>query len=99
LNIEIAVWRDIAVPAAEGLLTHARQGDPTVTVARLGEALPGIIAIGGSHAQRDLFEQIWLDALLRDASWILLLRAPVGRRTRSTEASFHLVNQGNDRLR
>jgi tetratricopeptide (TPR) repeat protein len=64
-----SVWRDITVPAAEGLLAHARRADPKVTITRLGQALPGLIAIGGSHAQRDLFELVWLDALLRDGRW------------------------------
>jgi tetratricopeptide (TPR) repeat protein len=64
-----SIWSEITAPAAEGLLAHARHGDPKITIARLGQALPGIIAIGGSHAQRDLFEQIWLDALLQDRRW------------------------------
>jgi hypothetical protein len=35
----------------------------------LGQALPQLQAIGGSHAQRDLFEQLHLDALLRAGQW------------------------------
>ena len=31
----------------------------------LGHALPRLLEIGGSHAQRDLFAQIHLDALVR----------------------------------
>ncbi|MGZ8370496.1 MAG: tetratricopeptide repeat protein [Caulobacteraceae bacterium] len=58
------VWRDVALPAAEGLLAHAR-GDDETTLRRLGPALPRMIELGGSHAQRDLFEQILLDATLR----------------------------------
>jgi tetratricopeptide (TPR) repeat protein len=59
------VWRDIALPAAEGLLAHARRADPVITAARLGPVLPELLGLGGSHAQRELFEQIWLDALVR----------------------------------
>jgi len=33
---------------------------------RLGAALPRLIEVGGSHAQRDLFEQVYLEAVLRD---------------------------------
>src|SRR5690606_23761832 len=35
----------------------------------LGIALPRLVEIGGSHAQRDLFHQIWLDALQRNGQW------------------------------
>ena len=31
-------------------------------------ALPRLLEIGGSHAQRDLFEQVYLDALVRVGS-------------------------------
>lgn len=59
-----AVWRDVALPAARGLLAHAR-GEHAMAVRELGSALPRMLEVGGSHAQRDLFEQIHLDALLR----------------------------------
>jgi hypothetical protein len=56
-------WRRVAVPACRGLLAHAR-GDAEGALAGLGEALPRMAQIGGSHAQRDLFEQMRIDALL-----------------------------------
>ncbi len=31
----------------------------------LGGALDGLMAIGGSHAQRDLFEQVHIESLVR----------------------------------
>ena len=62
-------WRQVAVPAARGLLTHAR-GNMGTAVQDLGLALPRLAAIGGSHAQRDLFAQIHLDALMRDGHWV-----------------------------
>jgi hypothetical protein len=46
------------------LLAHAR-GDHETAIDQLGTALPRLLEIGGSHAQRDLFEQIYLDALIR----------------------------------
>ena len=58
------VWGEVAVPAADGLLAHAR-GDWADAVRGLGRALPRMTEIGGSHAQRDLFEQVYLDALIR----------------------------------
>lgn len=63
-----AAWRVAALPAMEGLLAHAR-GRYGEAAAKLGAALPRLAEIGGSHAQRDLFEQIWLDALIRDGRY------------------------------
>ncbi|MGE0153437.1 MAG: tetratricopeptide repeat protein [Reyranellaceae bacterium] len=60
-------WRDAAVPAAHGIAAHAA-GDWAEAVNGLAAALPHLQAIGGSHAQRDLFEQLHLDALIR-AGW------------------------------
>lgn len=65
---ERMVWQQVCVPAAHGLLAHA-QGDWATAVEKLGMALPRLVEIGGSHAQRDLFHQIWLDALQRNGQW------------------------------
>ncbi len=59
-----SAWRDAALPAAEGLVAHAR-GDFEAAVQGLRTALPRLIEVGGSHAQRDFFEQIALDATIR----------------------------------
>lgn len=59
-----AAWQRVCVPAAHGLIAHAR-GRHAQAADALGTALPRLIEIGGSHAQRDLFGQIWLDALVR----------------------------------
>jgi len=61
-------WQQVAVPAARGLLAHAN-GDWHGAVEGLGRALPQLQSIGGSHAQRDLFEQLHLDAQLRAGHW------------------------------
>ena len=58
-----AAWREVALPVAEGLLAHAK-GDHAAVAAHLLTALPRLPEIGGSHAQRDLFEQIADDALI-----------------------------------
>lgn len=63
-DADAPVWQGVCVPAARGLLAHAR-GDWTTTVEALGHALPRLLEIGGSHAQRDLFAQIHLDALMK----------------------------------
>ena len=59
-----AAWQRVAVPAAHGLLAHAR-GRWADAADQLALALPGLASIGGSHAQRDLFEQVYIDALQR----------------------------------
>ena len=62
-----AAWERVCVPAARGLLAHAR-GNHAGAIDGLGQALPRLIEIGGSHAQRDLFEQVYLDALIRSGT-------------------------------
>ncbi len=62
-----SAWERVCVPAAHGLLAHAR-GDFAGAIDHLGLALPRLVEIGGSHAQRDLFEQVYLDALVRSGT-------------------------------
>ncbi len=57
-------WQQVALPAATGLLAHAR-GQFKRCADALGAALPQLEAIGGSHAQRDWFVQLQADAVLR----------------------------------
>ena len=59
-----SAWCDVTLPACEGLVAHAR-GDHERVVERLGGVLSRLIEVGGSHAQRDLFEQVMLDSLIR----------------------------------
>jgi tetratricopeptide (TPR) repeat protein len=61
-------WHDIAVPCAHGLLAYAK-GNYTTAAAAFEQALPQLTRIGGSHAQRDLFGQLHLDALMRSGQW------------------------------
>ena len=61
-------WTGVCVPACRGLLAHAR-GDAHGALRGLGEALPRMAEVGGSHAQRDLFEQIRVDALMACGRW------------------------------
>jgi len=58
-----AAWRAVGLPAARGMLAHARRDYETAWT-QLSLALPRLAEIGGSHAQRGLFDQILLDAAL-----------------------------------
>jgi hypothetical protein len=58
------VWREVALPACEGLIAHAR-GDFESACRHLSVAMPRMLEAGGSHAQRDLFDQIELDAIVK----------------------------------
>jgi hypothetical protein len=58
------VWQDVALPGCEGLYAYAR-GEYDLAWQRLSVAVPRLMEVGGSHAQRDLFEQILLDAALK----------------------------------
>jgi tetratricopeptide (TPR) repeat protein len=64
-------WIEVAIPAARGMVAHAK-GDFHTTVAELKFVLPRLHEIGGSHAQRVLFEQIYHDAVLsvQKQSWV-----------------------------
>jgi tetratricopeptide (TPR) repeat protein len=62
------VWLDVALPAARGVRAHARGQFPEA--ARwLALTNPRLTEIGGSHAQRDLFGQLLLDAHLKSGHW------------------------------
>ena len=64
-----AVWAEIALPAAEGIAAFLA-GRPEEAVSNLDRALPRLHRIGGSHAQRDLFDQIRLAALTACGRWV-----------------------------
>jgi hypothetical protein len=74
------VWRDVALPAARGVLSHARRnwGD---AARHLSVANRRLTEIGGSHAQRDLFGQILLDAHLKLGNWAVAEQMLEMRRT------------------
>jgi hypothetical protein len=58
------VWQEVALPACEGLHAYA-SGDFERAYRKLELALPRMLEVGGSHAQRDLFEQLLLNAARR----------------------------------
>jgi hypothetical protein len=87
-----SVWAQVAVPAAQGLLAHA-QGDYVRAATLLAQALPELAAIGGSHAQRDLFDQIYLDSLTRSGQWGAAQQI-VQQRLRGHPESLRMKRQG-----
>ena len=74
------VWHDVALPAARGVYAHARH-DWAGAVRNLSIANPRLSEIGGSHAQRDLFGQILLDAHLKLGNWKIAEQMLEMRRT------------------
>ena len=74
------VWRDVALPAARGVYAHARR-DWATAARNLTIANPRMTEIGGSHAQRDLFGQILLDAHLKLGNWRIAEQMLEMRRT------------------
>ncbi|MBX9699673.1 MAG: tetratricopeptide repeat protein [Acetobacteraceae bacterium] len=53
-----------AIPVSEAVLLHA-QGDHRGAVAAMRPALQGMYALGGSHAQQDVLEQLFLEAAMK----------------------------------
>ena len=86
-----AAWQRVAVPACRGLLAYAR-GEPGRAVDELGIALPRLLEIGGSHAQRDLFEQIYIDALVRSGQ-LIAAQSLLQERARANPESQRLRRQ------
>ena len=74
------VWREVALPAARGVYAHAKR-DWTNAARHLTIANPRMTEIGGSHAQRDLFGQILLDAHLKLGNWGIAAEMLEMRRT------------------
>ncbi len=62
------VWQEVALPACEGLYCYAR-GEYGPAWRQLRAALPRLTEVGGSHAQRDLFEQFLIDAAVKSGRW------------------------------
>lgn len=62
------VWKSVTLPACEGLYAHAH-GRFEDAWRQLGSVLPRLVETGGSHAQRDLFELLRLDAARRCGYW------------------------------
>ena len=90
------VVRRYALPVSEAVLAHA-QGKYVHAVAVMRPALGGMYRLGGSHAQQDVLEQLFLDSAVKadlpDDVRLLLERVagrrpvPPGRRAGYAEAA------------
>lgn len=58
------IWESIAIPVAEGLIAYAERRYASAAD-RIAPVLPRLHLAGGSHAQRDVFVQTWIDASIR----------------------------------
>jgi hypothetical protein len=61
------IVRDYALPIAEAQLAYAA-GCYAEAVALMRPAIGGMYRLGGSHAQQDVLEQLFVDAALRAGS-------------------------------
>jgi hypothetical protein len=77
-------WREVALPACEGVYAYAR-GDCAEAWRQLTLSEPRMAEIGGSHAQRDLFEQILADAAVKGGRWVAAQQKLESRRMTDPE--------------
>ncbi len=65
---DAGLWREVGIPLGKAMMAHAerRYEEAADLIASVRKQ---IWRIGGSHAQRDLFEQLLLDARLRSGQW------------------------------
>jgi tetratricopeptide (TPR) repeat protein len=73
------VWGEAALPLAQGLIAQARRDHPRAA-ALLAEALPRLARLGGSHAQRDLFALVLIDAQINSGAFAAAQQALEVRR-------------------
>ncbi|MBX9592993.1 MAG: hypothetical protein K2X46_01420, partial [Roseomonas sp.] len=62
-----AILRDAALPACRAVSLHGK-GRFAEAVAALRPALGSLHRLGGSHAQQDVLEQLFLDAAMKAGS-------------------------------
>ncbi|MGD1878141.1 MAG: hypothetical protein ACFB13_11640, partial [Kiloniellaceae bacterium] len=85
---EAGVARDIGLPLCRAVLTH-RRGRYGEAVEALLPHRPALNRIGGSRAQRDLFEQLLIDAAVKAG------KAPLARALLSERADVRRANAWN----
>jgi tetratricopeptide (TPR) repeat protein len=61
------IVRDHALPVCQALLARAK-GNPALALSLMRPALDGMAQLGGSHAQQDVLQQLFLDCALQAGS-------------------------------
>jgi tetratricopeptide (TPR) repeat protein len=79
-------WTDLAIPTAQGLVAYA-QRDWQQAIAQLKPVLPRLWAVGGSHAQRQIFHQLYQDAIRRDRQAVSTRRSQISTNVMPSFAS------------
>ena len=91
---EAAVASEPGLALARAVLAH-RRGDYTRVMKELLPVRDTILRIGGSHAQRDLFEEMLIDSVLRAGRFDqakVLLADRLERRPRNAWGWRHYAN-------
>lgn len=83
---EDSVWSSVAIPLADAMRAYAA-GNFDSARRLLGPILSRLREVGGSHAQRDLFEQALLDATLKDGRLVEAQQILELRRTRDPDGA------------
>jgi len=65
-----AVYRDVGAPLSQGLVAYGN-GDFRGAIEALNPIRYSWSRIGGSHAQRDIFQQVLIDAAMKAEDWAL----------------------------
>ena len=82
---EAIVYRDVGIPLCKAMIAY-RARDYTATVDHLLPIRYDVVRIGGSHAQRDVFQQTLFEAALR-AEQFTLARALLAERVAERDKS------------
>ena len=91
IEADRALWGDVGIAAARGVHAHAT-GEHEAAVVHLSPVQSRLWMTGGSHAQRDLFDQLLLDAMLKGGRW--RSAQPLLELRRRTEPDNPLVRHG-----
>lgn len=89
------VWAEVAIPGAIALIAYAK-GDWSRAIAALKPVLPRLQSVGGSHTQRELFNQIYAHALHQEQSRCVVYNfsAERAKRKQQGKAIQSLLLQG-----
>ena len=87
ISVKVRCGRGIGVPAAHALTTFRRAATPRRRAFLLA-LRPSLRRIGGSNARRDLFEQVLIEACIREGA----------NKTPSILLTERIVVRGSDRF-